>query len=152
MGDASSSEAQSMDRRRFLVALAGMTALPRLARADAEPLRIRALYDKGFVFSSAAEALDGDRVAFRGFMAPPLKAESTFFVLTARPMAVCPFCESEAQWPDDILAVYAKRVVDVIPFNIEIVARGRLELGTFKDPETGFVSRVRIVDATFERV
>ncbi|MGX1305843.1 hypothetical protein AB7M35_000563 [Amorphus suaedae] len=141
-----------MNRRHFLAGLAGTLALPRIARAADEPLRIRALYDKGFVFSSAAEALNGDRVTFRGFMAPPLKADSTFFVLTARPMAVCPFCESEAQWPDDILAVYAKRVVDVIPFNVEIVARGRLELGTYEDPETGFVSRVRILDATFERV
>jgi len=141
-----------MNRRHFLAGLAGVAALPRIARAADEPLRIRALYDKGFVFSRAAEAMNGTRVTFRGFMAPPLKADSTFFVLTARPMAVCPFCESEAQWPDDILAVYAKRVVDVIPFNVEIVARGRLELGTYEDPETGFVSRVRILDASFERV
>jgi hypothetical protein len=90
-------------------------------------------------------------VSVTGFMAPPLKAESSFFVLTKRPMAVCPFCETSADWPDDILAIYTKRAIDVVPFNIRIRTEGTLELGTFKDPDTGFVSRVRIVDAHYER-
>jgi hypothetical protein len=141
-----------MDRRTFLLGAAGLMASPCVAHAAGEPLRIREFYNKDLSFSGRAQALDGTRIAVRGFMAPPLKAESIFFVLTARPMAVCPFCESEAEWPDDILAVYAKRIVDVIPFNIEILTRGTLALGTFEDPETGFVSRVRILDATFERV
>ena len=84
-------------------------------------------------------------------MAPPLKAESTFFVLTKKPMAVCPFCEPGMPWPDDILAIYARRVVDVIGFNIPIVTQGRLELGDYVDPELGFASRVRLVDATYAR-
>mgnify|MGYP001262863837 CR=1 FL=1 len=144
-----------MDRRTLLLGAAGLIAAPFVrsatARAADEPLRIRELYEKDLSFTGRAQALAGDRITFRGFMAPPLKAESSFFVLTARPMAVCPFCESEAEWPDDILAVYAKRVIDVIPFNVEILTRGRLELGTYKDPETGFVSVVRVVDATYER-
>ncbi len=84
-------------------------------------------------------------------MAPPLKAETRFFVLTARPMSVCPFCETEAEWPEDILAVYAKRVVRVIPFNVGIMTTGQLELGSYTDPDTGFVSRVRLADAVYER-
>ncbi|MEW5423221.1 hypothetical protein [Amorphus sp. 3PC139-8] len=140
-----------MDRRAFLLGTAGLAAaLVRPAAAD-NLLRIRELYNKDLSFSDLANSIAGDRVSVRGFMAPPLKAESTFFVLTARPMAVCPFCETEAEWPDDILAIYSKRVVDVVPFNVEIETRGRLELGTFKDPETGFVSRARIVDATYDR-
>ena len=70
---------------------------------------------------------------------------------TNRPVAVCPFCESEAEWPDDILAVLTRRVVDVIPFNVRIAVSGRLSLGTQTDPETGFVSRVRLEEAEVER-
>lgn len=84
-------------------------------------------------------------------MAPPLRAESSFFVLTRRPMAVCPFCNNAADWPSDIVAIYTKRVVDVIAFNIPISVTGILELGTYKDPEFGFVSRVRLSDASYAR-
>jgi hypothetical protein len=39
-------------------------------------------------------------------MAPPLKAEAAFFVLTEIPMSLCPFCSSDADWPDNIVVVY----------------------------------------------
>ncbi|MEE2951518.1 MAG: hypothetical protein VYD57_09760 [Pseudomonadota bacterium] len=119
--------------------------------AETEIIKLRDLYEKDQSFTKLAKRLEGQRVGVEGYMAPPLKAESNFFVLTRRPMAVCPFCESEADWPDDILAVYAKRVVDVVRYNVKLVTTGRLELGAFTDPETGFVSRVRLADATFER-
>jgi len=120
------------------------------ARA-AETIRLRELYEKDLAFSAFAESRVGDLVAVRGFMAPPLKAESRFFVLTKRPMATCPFCNDADDWPSDIAAVYAKRVVDVVPFNVDIVVRGQLSLGDEREPETGFFSRLRLVDATFER-
>ena len=84
-----------------------------------------------------------------GFMAPPLKAEATFFVLTRMPMAVCPFCETEADWPSDIVVVYTEEPISVVPFNFPIRVSGRLELGVYKDEAMGFVSRVRLVDADF---
>ena len=84
-------------------------------------------------------------------MAPPLRADSNFFVLTRRPMATSPFCSSSADWPTDIVAIYTKRQVKVIAFNIPIAVTGVLELGTYKDPELGFVSRVRLADAGYER-
>jgi hypothetical protein len=114
-------------------------------------VRLRELYNKDLSFSDYANAMEDGRISLAGFMAPPLKAESTFFVLTNRPMAVCPFCESEAEWPNDIIAVYTKRVIDVVPFNVRIVTRGTLKLDTYKDPETGFVSRARVVDTVYER-
>jgi hypothetical protein len=83
-------------------------------------------------------------------MAPPLKAEADFFVLTKLPMAVCPFCDSELNWPTDIVLVRLGQRQDWVDFNRPIVVRGRLELGTEVDPETGFVSRVRLVDAAYE--
>lgn len=138
-------------RRLFLSVSFGMTlASPFIASpaAAAEPrVRLRELYNNDMSFTDFALEHEGARVAIDGFMAPPLKADSNFYVLTNRPMAVCPFCSDEAEWPDDILAVYAQRIVDVIPFNVRITSRGTLELGTYTDPELGFVSRVRLVDA-----
>lgn len=67
------------------------------------------------------------------------------------PMSVCPFCEPGMPWPDDILAVCAKRVVDVIAFNVPIHTSGVLELGDYVDPELGFYSKVRLADASFAR-
>jgi len=144
-----------MNRRSFIATATGAAlavpgfALP--ARAAEPQVRLRELYNNDMSFTPFALEHEGVRVAIEGFMAPPLKAESNFYVLTNRPMAVCPFCSSEAEWPDDILAVYAQRIVNVIPFNVRIISRGTLELGTYTDPELGFVSRVRLVDAVQER-
>lgn len=137
--------------RRHLLALLPVLLAPR-ALADAAPVRLRDLYNKDLSFSDLALAAQGTRITVSGFMAPPLKADSVFFVLTNRPMAVCPFCEPGMPWPDDILAVYAKRVVDVVPFNVPITVTGLLELGDAVDPELGFYSKVRLADATFQRV
>lgn len=139
-----------MQRRNFLNALAAGAALanirPALA-ADDDEIRLRELYNRDMSFSPLAQQLEGERVSVSGYMAPPLKADSNFFVLTKMPMAVCPFCETEAEWPDDILAVYTKRTLRVVPFNVPIVTEGFLELGTFRDEETGFLSRVRLAEA-----
>lgn len=132
---------------------AGVMGAPLLARAvdSDKPLRMRDLYNKDLTFSDFALAHAGSRVAVTGFMAPPLKADARFFVLTKRPMSVCPFCETSAEWPDDILGVYVKRRLRVVPFNVRITTRGVLELGDFRDPDTGFLSRVRIADALYDR-
>jgi len=83
-------------------------------------------------------------------MAPPLKADAEFFVLTRLPMATCPFCSSEADWPSDIVLVKFGGRPIWVNFNVPIVVTGRLSLGTEIDEETGFVSRVRLLDAEFE--
>ncbi|MBB97466.1 MAG: hypothetical protein CML68_23060 [Rhodobacteraceae bacterium] len=142
-----------LTRRTLLAASAAALACPGLARAadtDA-PIKLRDLYNKDMSFSDLAQSLEGKRVAVDGYMAPPLKAESRFFVLTKIPMSVCPFCETEAEWPSDILAIYTKRIVDVMPYNVRIVSSGVLELGSFRDEDTGFLSRIRLADATYAR-
>ncbi|QPH56171.1 hypothetical protein I0K15_08910 [Pontivivens ytuae] len=147
-----------MDRRLFLatsLAAPYLAAAPLRAQeegsAEGDALRMRDLYNRDRSFSDLARDLQGQRIEVEGFMAPPLLANSVFFVLTKRPMSVCPFCETAAEWPDDILAVYSKRVVRPTPFNVRIETRGVLEIGDYRDPETGFLSRVRLSDATFGR-
>ncbi|WP_246055061.1 hypothetical protein [Paracoccus gahaiensis] len=137
----------------MLPALPLVGAIPGGARAQ-EPdsiIRLRDLYNRDLSFSDLALANEGRRIPISGFMAPPLRAESNFFVLTKMPMAVCPFCEPGMPWPVDILAVYAKRVVDVVPFNVPLETSGLLELGDYVDPELGFYSKVRLTDATYGR-
>ena len=135
-------------RTMITTSLAFSTLAAAPVRAE-DAAKIRDLYSGGRTLSDWAQGNVGDRVTFEGYMAPPLKANSKFFVLTALPMSVCPFCETEAEWPTNIVAVYAKRVIDVIPFNRKIEVRGRLETGSYRDPETGFLSLVRLEDATY---
>ncbi len=139
-----------MDKRRFLITGGLALATPNLLLAANPPLKLRELYNKDGSFSDLALNLADQRVTVMGFMAPPLKADSQFFVLTKKPLAVCPFCETEADWPDDILAIYMRRKYRVISFSRKIETTGRLALGKFVDPETGFLSMVRIEDARFE--
>ncbi len=143
-------------RRLFLSLLPALplaAALPGGLRAQ-DPdaaIRLRDLYNRDMSFSDLALANEGQRITIAGFMAPPLRAESNFFVLTKMPMAVCPFCEPGMPWPVDILAVYAKRVIDVVPFNVPLETSGLLELGDYVDPELGFYSKVRLTDAIYGR-
>jgi hypothetical protein len=101
----------------------------------------------GIQYSDQAKALKGKEVRMRGYMAPPLKPESSFFVLTREPVSVCPFCASDAQWPVDIVVIYLKGTLAPVNFSQRIEVRGTLEMGSWTDPHTGFVSQVRIVDA-----
>jgi hypothetical protein len=146
-----------LDRRNLLrLAFAALLApqpplRPRAAYA-ADMLKVRELYGRGMEFTEKAQTLAGKRVQIRGFMAPPLKPDAQFFVLTKMPMAVCPFCETEADWPRDIVLVQLRQRQDWVSFNRPIVTEGVLELGTEVDEETGFVSRVRLTDAVYETV
>ena len=134
--------------RRTLILAAPALALAGTARADA-PIKLRDLYARDRSASDLARRLAGRRIAVEGYMAPPLLAEASFFVLTKRPMSVCPFCETAAEWPDNIVAVYTKRVVDPVPFNVGIDTTGVLELGPHRDADTGFLSMVRLTDAVY---
>ncbi|SFR03589.1 hypothetical protein [Poseidonocella sedimentorum] len=147
-----------MLRRDFLSSCLGtglstalpLGLLPGALRAEAAPLKLRELYNKDKSFSGIALGLEGKPLTVEGFMAPPLKADSTFFVLTKMPMSVCPFCETEADWPADILAIYTRRTFRTVSYSRKIEVSGLLELGPFRDPDTGFLSRVRLTGAHFD--
>ena len=143
-------------RREALAALASLT-LPTSAFADAPGVIIFSdLYENAngtsLQLSPKLRRLDGQAVTMKGFMAPPLKPESDFFVLTRFPMSICPFCSSEADWPSDIVVIYLAASARVLAPSQLIRVNGRLETGARMDPNTAFVSLIRIVAADWVAV
>ena len=144
----------AVSRRTVLAAGAiGLCGL-RPARAAPPAISFEGLYKSygvlGLAFADEVVGLKGRDVSMTGYMAPPLKAESSFFVLTREPLAICPFCQSDADWPLDIVVVYLRGEAPLAPAGARITVAGRLELGSWTDPETGFVSQVRIARAAYE--
>ncbi len=136
--------------KRMVIPLAGLLAIVTSApAADLPQLKFRDFYVRGFDFSETTIGLEGEIITIRGFMAPPLKPNADFFILTKMPMAVCPFCETEAEWPNDIVFVRMREEFDPLRFNTLIEVEGRLALGVDVDQETGFVSLMRLEDATY---
>jgi hypothetical protein len=111
-------------------------------------LKFSELYGKvtirGMEFSPKLLEAGGKRVEIAGYMAPPLKPRIEFFVLTKTPMSTCPFCSTAADWPPDIVLIYAPRNNQLSSMSGPIRVRGRLELGAKEDPSTGFVSLIRV--------
>ncbi len=142
-----------MHRRDLLLALASTIVLPATPSLASTPsLKFRDLYVRGRELSESAMALEGVEVEMTGYMAPPLKPEIDFFVLTKLPMSTCPFCESEAQWPDDIVLAHASEPVSVVRYTDLIRVRGTFETGFKTDPDTGFVSFVRLMDVSYRKL
>ena len=150
-----SAQPASPSRRRLLLASAALGLLTIRPAQAADRLSFEELYGSqgvfGLTFSEKTKSLAGRKVAMRGFMAPPLQAEADFFVLTEIPMALCPFCSSDADWPDNIIVVRLDRAQTFEQANALIEVAGTLEVGSWTDPETGFVSLLRIVGARFGR-
>ena len=148
-----------ISRRHLLGTAAAVALLPlagRMAEAAQQILDFEELYGKvsplGLSFSDKVKSLAGKPVTMRGFMAPPLKAEAKFFVLTQIPMSICPFCSTDADWPDNIVVIYLDSAQTFEQANALIEVSGTLEVGSWTDPETGFVSLLRITDADFSGV
>ncbi|MCI3919077.1 hypothetical protein MO973_02380 [Paenibacillus sp. TRM 82003] len=99
---------------------------------------------RGLKLSDKVEGLTGQEVEMKGYMAPPLTAEVNFFVLTKVPLAVCPFCATDADWPTDIVLVYMPEGEAVKPTEHVVKVTGTLDTGSMRDEETGFVSLIRI--------
>lgn len=141
-----------MLRRQFLSAAALPLLMPGAAFAAPEALKFRDLYLRGRELTERAKQLDAQKVTMVGYMAPPLKPEISFFVLTRLPMSTCPFCETEAQWPDDIVLALTPRAVEPVRYTDLIRAEGTFETGFETDPETGFVSFLRLRDTRYEKL
>jgi hypothetical protein len=149
-----------LTRRRIVLAAIPGAALTLAGIANAQAvdpaaLTFTQLYKsygiRGYEYSDTLLSLKGRDIIIHGYMAPPLKPESSFFVLTREPVALCPFCQSDAEWPADIVVVYLKSASPLVSAGDSVAVRGRLEVGSWTDPETGFVSQIRVVDAAYRR-
>jgi hypothetical protein len=142
-----------LTRRSVIGGAATSVFAARTARAALPELTFEQVYSAvgvlGMTFSERVRQLDGRRVVMRGFMAPPLKAEARFFVLTKTPLALCPFCSSDADWPSDIAVVYLDEKQTFVQSNTSIEVDGLLSHGSWTDPETGFVSLLRLMRSGF---
>ena len=140
--------------RRFLASLFLSITMSIALEANAASLDFSDMYSgassEGLVFSDTLNSLNGSEVTMTGFMAPPLKPSINFFVLTETPMAVCPFCSTDADWPYNMVVVYVNGSVDALPYDQEVTVTGTLDLGSYMDGDTGFVSQVRLLQATVE--
>src|SRR5215470_2697826 len=151
-----------MRRRTFLAIASAGTALYAsslscLRPSDAsETVRFEEMYKSGGILglemSDKLVALNGKQVEISGFMAPPLKAEAGFFVLTREPVSLCPFCNSDSDWPSDIIVVYLRDGVRYAQTNRAITVSGTLEIGSKLDAKTGFVSLVRLIEADYRSI
>jgi hypothetical protein len=135
-------------RRTCLIAAATLS-LAGPARAAAQRIRMFELYDEDDQFSPLAQQLTGKRVSIQGFMAPHLKVDSDFFILSNTPVETCPFCASEGDWIDSIIFVRMRTKQEAIDPGTLILVEGTLEVGPARDEATGFVSKVRLTNAEF---
>ena len=137
---------------RFLMLLALLSIISPISMA--QELSFGEMYAgataEGLVLSDTLQNANGTTVTMQGYMAPPLKPSINFFILTQEPMSICPFCSTDADWPSNIVVVYLDSPVTALPYDQAITVTGTLSVGSYIDSETGFVSLVRINNATVE--
>lgn len=141
-----------MNRRKLLALGVGAALMPRFAVGQDATAQIGHLYNPDLSLSDHARSMAGTRIRVAGYMAPPLMDESRFFVLIDHPMPACPFCSPDLVWPTDTVAVYTRQAVKLSPFHVGVLTTGTLDLGLYTDPDTGFVSTVRLIDSTYDHL
>ncbi len=108
-------------KRILLIFLTAFVLLLGAAPAEAEELSFDKIYSgysaDGLTFSDKTLSLEGGTVTVSGYMAPPLTPTIHFFVLTEVPMSVCPFCSSDADWPDNIIVVKVDDPITALPYD-----------------------------------
>lgn len=105
----------------------------------------------GLRLSDKLVSLDGQTVVLDGYMAPPLKPDLDYFVITRIRLAFCPFCSTAADWPDDIALVYLNEGT-ITSSDAPLRVTGTLHVGASVDQETGMVSLVRLYADSVERL
>lgn len=106
----------------------------------------------GLILSDKLQSLDGEQVIIEGYMAPPLKPALDWFVLTRVRLAICPFCSTDADWPNDIALAYMPDGETVLANEYPLRVTGQLEVGVSTDAETGMVSMVRVYVEDIEEI
>lgn len=121
-----------------------------LADVENPTVPVARMYKPDDTFSDTAAELKGKLITMRGYMAPPLKPDADFFVLTRKPNALCPYCSSEVDWPEDIVVIYPEDGIVPLSFSQAIEVTGVLEIGEYIDEATGFYSKLRLVKASYK--
>ena len=143
---------RSLLSRRSMLGLACLAPFASLPARAAELVTFADISVADDQYTEKARKLAGKVVEMHGYMAPPLKPEIDFFVLTSLPTAICPFCDAAASWPDDIVLVHLSRPVRALAYDRLLDVSGTLEIGVDTDAATGFVSLVRLRDAKYTKV
>ncbi len=81
---------------------------------SAERLSFDEVYDftvLGMDFSTKTRSLEGKTVQVDGFMAPPSRRRKLPRA-DENPVSLCPYCNSDADWPADIIVVYLSKDED----------------------------------------
>ncbi len=137
-----------------ILALVILGSVPGAGQGTDQPVELKFtefyVDDFSVNFSDKLKSLAGKQVLVRGFMAPPLSASGEFMVLTREPVQLCPYCESDADWPRDTLVVYL-RDEPRYAYGQRMRIAGVLDVGSKTDERTGFVSQVRLVGAEILR-
>lgn len=145
--------ARTLLRRRSFIAATAATAagllLPAVPASAGDIVTLDGFYNPDMSISPYGWFLNGMQLRIQGFMAPPLPASDKFFVLGHAPLAVCPSCKSEEDWPGNIAAVYSRYFITPTEIDASIVTSGVLQVGTYRDEQLGFVSQLRITDAVY---
>jgi hypothetical protein len=144
--------ARSLLSRRSALGLACLAPFAAWPARAAELIAFSDISVADDQYTEKARKLAGKVVEMHGYMAPPLKPEIDFFVLTSLPTAICPFCDAAASWPDDIVLVHLSRPVRALAYDRLLDVSGILEIGIDTDAATGFVSLVRLRDAKYAKV
>jgi hypothetical protein len=144
--------ARSLLSRRSALGLACLAPFAAWPARAAELIAFSDISVADDQYTERARKLAGKVVEMHGYMAPPLKPEIDFFVLTSLPTAICPFCDAAASWPDDIVLVHLSRPVRALAYDRLLDVSGTLEIGVDTDAATGFVSLVRLRDAKYTKV
>ena len=144
--------ARSLLSRRSALGLACLAPFAAWPARAAELIAFSDISVADDQYTDKARKLAGKVVEMHGYMAPPLKPEIDFFVLTSLPTAICPFCDAAASWPDDIVLVHLSRPVRALAYDRLLDVSGILEIGIDTDAATGFVSLVRLRDAKYAKV
>ena len=141
--------AQQISIVKILFLSTFLSLSPLSAFGENVTLKFEDIYDRDGNLSEVISETDKQWVTIEGFMAPVLKAGVKFFVLTKKPLEVCPFCEPDAEWPPDILPVFTKRVVTEVPNWRRIEVTGLMSNEPHIDQGTSFYSKFRLLKSSF---
>src|SRR5260370_15667308 len=134
---------RSLLSRRSMLGLACLAPFASLSARAAELVTFADISVADDQYTEKARKLAGKVVEMHGYMAPPLKPEIDFFVLTSLPTAICPFCDAAASWPDDIVLVQLSRPVRALAYDPLLNVSGLLEIGIEPDAPPAFATLLR---------